>query len=57
MGFLFGDILAVSVTDIAVIYVGGAVVLAVLVAACGGRCWRRTVETPKWRKPRGCAPR
>jgi zinc transport system permease protein len=31
MGFLFGDILAVSVTDIATIYLGGAVVLAVLV--------------------------
>ena len=32
MGFLFGDILAVSKTDIAVIYAGGAVVLAVLLA-------------------------
>ena len=31
MGFLFGDILAASVTDIAVIYFGGAVILAVLV--------------------------
>jgi len=31
MGFLFGDILAVSVRDIAIIYAGGAVVLAVLV--------------------------
>ena len=31
MGFLFGDILAVSVTDIGVIYGGGAVVLAILV--------------------------
>ncbi len=30
MGFLFGDILAVSVQDITVIYVGGALVLAVL---------------------------
>ncbi len=30
MGFLFGDILAVSRTDIAVIWLGGAVVLAVL---------------------------
>lgn len=30
MGFLFGDILAVSVRDIAVIYLGGAAVLAVL---------------------------
>ncbi|MBO6754792.1 MAG: metal ABC transporter permease [Roseibium sp.] len=30
MGFLFGDILAVSKTDIAVIWLGGAVVLAVL---------------------------
>ncbi len=30
MGFLFGDILAVSVTDIVVIYAGGAAVLAVL---------------------------
>ncbi|MCA1300133.1 metal ABC transporter permease [Stappia indica] len=30
MGFLFGDILAVSVFDIAVIYAGGAAVLAVL---------------------------
>ncbi len=30
MGFLFGDVLAVSRADIAVIYVGGAVVLAVL---------------------------
>ena len=32
MGFLFGDILAVSKTDIAVIWVGGAVVLAILAA-------------------------
>ena len=32
MGFLFGDILAVSQTDIAVIWVGGAAVLAVLAA-------------------------
>lgn len=31
MGFLFGDILAVSVSDIAMIYGGGAAVLAVLV--------------------------
>ncbi len=31
MGFLFGDILAVSLSDIAVIYAGGAVVLGVLV--------------------------
>lgn len=31
MGFLFGDILAVSATDIAIIYLGGAFVLAVLV--------------------------
>jgi zinc transport system permease protein len=31
MGFLFGDILAVSVTDIAVIIVGGVVILALLV--------------------------
>jgi zinc transport system permease protein len=30
MGFLFGDILAVSVTDLVVIYFGGAAVLAVL---------------------------
>ena len=30
MGFLFGDILAVSVTDIALIYGGGAVILALL---------------------------
>ncbi len=30
MGFLFGDILAVSVTDILVIYLGGAIVLGVL---------------------------
>lgn len=30
MGFLFGDILAVSVTDIAIIYVGGLGVLALL---------------------------
>ncbi|NND49250.1 MAG: hypothetical protein HKN60_03250 [Rhizobiales bacterium] len=32
MSFLFGDILAVSTADIAVIYVGGAAVLAVLIA-------------------------
>ena len=32
MGFLFGDILAVSQTDIAVIWVGGAAVLAILAA-------------------------
>jgi len=31
MGFLFGDILAVSTTDIAMIYAGGALVLGVLV--------------------------
>ncbi|MFC5584830.1 zinc ABC transporter permease subunit ZnuB [Nitratireductor kimnyeongensis] len=31
MGFLFGDILAVSKTDIAIIYAGGAVVTALLV--------------------------
>ena len=31
MGFLFGDILAVSVTDIAVITVGGIVILALLI--------------------------
>jgi zinc transport system permease protein len=31
MGFLFGDILSVSVTDIAVIYGGGAAVLLVLI--------------------------
>lgn len=30
MGFLFGDILAVSRTDIAVIWIGGAVVLGIL---------------------------
>jgi zinc transport system permease protein len=30
MGFLFGDILAVSKTDIAVVWIGGALVLAVL---------------------------
>ncbi|MEN3792247.1 metal ABC transporter permease [Fulvimarina sp. MAC3] len=32
MGFLFGDILAVSTTDIAIIWFGGSVVLAVLAA-------------------------
>ncbi len=32
MGFLFGDILAVSVTDIVVIYLGGLVILGVLAA-------------------------
>ncbi|HQZ14138.1 MAG TPA: metal ABC transporter permease [Devosia sp.] len=32
MGFLFGDILSVSVTDIAVIWAGGAAVLVVLIA-------------------------
>lgn len=32
MGFLFGDILAVSKLDIAIIYVGGAAVLTLLVA-------------------------
>ena len=31
MGFLFGDILAVSVTDIAIIYGGGVIILVVLV--------------------------
>lgn len=31
MGFLFGDILAVSKMDIAVIWIGGAVVLAILI--------------------------
>lgn len=33
MGFLFGDILAVSVEDIAIIYAGGAVILGLLVFA------------------------
>jgi zinc transport system permease protein len=33
MGFLFGDILAVSVTDIAIIYGGGVAILAVLAFA------------------------
>ncbi len=32
MGFLFGDILAVSRTDMAVIWLGGAIVLAILAA-------------------------
>lgn len=32
MGFLFGDILAVTTLDVAVIWIGGAVVLAALVA-------------------------
>lgn len=32
IGFLFGDILSVNVPDIIVIYVGGALVLAVLIA-------------------------
>ena len=32
MGFLFGDILAVSVTDIVVIYLGGAVIFGLVVA-------------------------
>jgi len=32
MGFLFGDILAVSTTDLVVIYLGGAAVLAILIA-------------------------
>lgn len=32
MGFLFGDILAVTVTDIVVIWVGGALILGVLIA-------------------------
>ncbi len=32
MGFLFGDILAVSALDVAIIWLGGGVVLAVLVA-------------------------
>lgn len=32
MGFLFGDILAVSVTDIVVIYLGGLVIIGVLAA-------------------------
>ena len=40
MGFLFGDILAVSVADIAIIYGGGVVILVALVvhvaAAAGG---------------------
>ncbi len=33
MGFLFGDILAVSVEDIAVIYAGGAVIVGVMIWA------------------------
>lgn len=32
MGFLFGDILAVSGTDIAIIYLGGIVILGILIA-------------------------
>ncbi len=35
MGFLFGDILAVSTTDIAIIYTGGVIILAVL-----AKIWR-----------------
>lgn len=33
MGFLFGDILAVSVDDIIIIYAGGAAILAILILA------------------------
>src|SRR5690606_26038305 len=33
MGFLFGDILAVSVEDIAIIYGGGVAILAILILA------------------------
>ena len=40
MGFLFGDILAVSHLDLAIIYGGGAVVILALLSS-GGRSLRR----------------
>ncbi len=44
MGFLFGDILAVSVEDIAVIYLGGAVVMGIMALI-----WRRLfAATVSW---------
>ncbi len=51
---LFGDILAVSRTDLAVIWGGGALVLVVL-GGSGGRCWQPP-STPTWPPWRGCSP-
>jgi zinc transport system permease protein len=54
MAFLFGDIFAITSTDLRWIYIGGAVALAALVS-CGGRCCRSRC-TRTWRRPRACPP-
>ncbi len=53
MGFLFGDILAVSVTDIAVIYLGGAVIVAADRAALAPAA-RGDAQSRSWPRRRGC---
>lgn len=54
MGFLFGDILAVTKMDLAVIWGGGAAVLALL-GIYGGPCSRpRSIMT--WRPQKACGP-
>lgn len=54
MGFLFGDILAVSVADIAVIYAGGAAILAVL--ALGWRPLLASTVSPELAEAEGLRP-
>jgi zinc transport system permease protein len=54
MGFLFGDILAVSVSDIAVIYAGGAAILAVLVL--GWRPLLASTVSPELAEAEGLRP-
>jgi len=54
MGFLFGDILAVSVSDIAVIYAGGAAILTVLVL--GWRPLLASTVSPELAEAEGLRP-
>jgi zinc transport system permease protein len=54
MGFLFGDILAVSIGDIAVIYAGGAAILAVL--ALGWRPLLASTVSPELAEAEGLRP-
>ena len=56
MAFLFGDIFAITATDLQWIYIGGAVAWRRW-SSCGGRCWRspctRTWPPPRARPPSG----
>ena len=54
MGFLFGDILAVSVEDIAIIYAGGAVILGLLVF--GWRPLLASTVSPELAEAEGLRP-